>query len=283
MSNLHKKLATIARAMHVPKDKSAYQNRYRFKSANDILCQAKKVLQDKGIDDVDIYVTDNDPVFKDCKHNLSDKLQILKLLFEKTDSSLRKIDNALVKSLIELPEHEVYCVATATITDGTDSISTKSWAKVDYQSESNRSLDPAQVNGKVSSYARKYALTGLLMVDDEEDSDVEQKPKQKPQHYQSQPAKPPVVAKISQSQIKNVLELLKPAKVTLDELLTVAKVDKIEDILASKVEKLKAWLISDRCRADVDKVYANRNSANDKVAQNEQSAIDYAKQKAGVQ
>lgn len=62
----------------------------------------------------------------------------------------------------------VYVKATATITDGEHSISTSSFAR---EAISKKGMDDAQVTGSTSSYARKYALNGLLLIDDNKDAD----------------------------------------------------------------------------------------------------------------
>ena len=62
----------------------------------------------------------------------------------------------------------IYVKATATITDGEHSISTSSFAR---EAVSKKGMDDAQVTGSTSSYARKYALNGLLLIDDNKDAD----------------------------------------------------------------------------------------------------------------
>lgn len=62
----------------------------------------------------------------------------------------------------------VYVKATATITDGEHSLSSTAYARETFQ---RRGMDDAQVTGTASSYARKYALGGLLLVDDGVDAD----------------------------------------------------------------------------------------------------------------
>ena len=61
-----------------------------------------------------------------------------------------------------------YIKATATLTDGDDSISAVAYARED---EFKKGMDGCQVTGSCSSYARKYALNALLMIDDSKDSD----------------------------------------------------------------------------------------------------------------
>ena len=59
--------------------------------------------------------------------------------------------------------------ATATLTDGTDSMSVSAQAGVDLN---RKGMDIAQSFGASSSYARKYALNGLLCIDDTKDPDA---------------------------------------------------------------------------------------------------------------
>lgn len=62
----------------------------------------------------------------------------------------------------------IYVKATATITDGEASINTSAFAR---EAVSKKGMDDAQVTGSTSSYARKYALNGLLLIDDNKDAD----------------------------------------------------------------------------------------------------------------
>jgi hypothetical protein len=71
----------------------------------------------------------------------------------------------------------VYVKATADITD----IVTKEFIEVSAyarEAEDKKGMDDAQVTGSTSSYARKYALNGLFLLDDTKDVDTEE--------YQSQ-------------------------------------------------------------------------------------------------
>ena len=62
-----------------------------------------------------------------------------------------------------------YVMATATITDGTESISTNGFAR---EQLTAKGKDESQITGSTSSYARKYALNGLLLIDDNKDADT---------------------------------------------------------------------------------------------------------------
>ena len=63
-----------------------------------------------------------------------------------------------------------YIKATATLTDGSESVSAVAYARED---EQKKGMDGCQLTGACSSYARKYALNALLMIDDSKDSDDE--------------------------------------------------------------------------------------------------------------
>lgn len=61
-----------------------------------------------------------------------------------------------------------YVKATATLTDGKESISNAAFAR---ESLSKKGMDDSQITGTASSYARKYALNGLFCIDDTKDAD----------------------------------------------------------------------------------------------------------------
>ena len=71
-----------------------------------------------------------------------------------------------------------YIKATATIRDEKESISVSAFAR---EEESKKGMDGAQVSGAASSYARKYSLNGLFLIDDTKDADTTN------QHDKSEP------------------------------------------------------------------------------------------------
>lgn len=62
-----------------------------------------------------------------------------------------------------------YVKATATITDGVNSISNSAFAR---EMLEKKKMDDSQITGATSSYARKYALNGLFCIDDTKDADA---------------------------------------------------------------------------------------------------------------
>lgn len=93
-----------------------------------------------------------------------------------------------------------YVKSTATITDGECTISNTSFAR---ECQDKKGMDPAQITGAASSYARKYALSGLLLLENEKDADAtnnhgktqaqstQKITYQKPQQQQQQPQQQP--------------------------------------------------------------------------------------------
>ena len=86
-----------------------------------------------------------------------------------------------------------YIKATATITDGTESIVVTAYAR---ESLNKKGMDDSQITGTASSYARKYALNGLYLIDDTKDADTDE--------YRNQGNKAPAVKSATQAEIGNL-------------------------------------------------------------------------------
>lgn len=71
----------------------------------------------------------------------------------------------------------IYIEATAILTNGEKIYDATASARED---ESKKGMDGSQVTGAASSYARKYALNGLLAIDDSKDADSEKAEIKKP-------------------------------------------------------------------------------------------------------
>ena len=74
-----------------------------------------------------------------------------------------------IDDAVELIGDRYYIKATATLFDGDNCISTSAYAR---ESLDKKGMDASQVTGATSSYARKYALNGLLCIDDTKDADT---------------------------------------------------------------------------------------------------------------
>lgn len=96
--------------------------------------------------------------------NCEDILEALKPILKETGIVITLSDE------IELLGNRYYVKATATLTDidSKESVSNSAFARED---EARKKMDGSQLTGSASSYARKYALNGLLAIDDTRDSD----------------------------------------------------------------------------------------------------------------
>jgi essential recombination function protein len=79
----------------------------------------------------------------------------------------------------------VYVVATATVSDGTDTLQVSAFAR---EPENKKGMDESQITGATSSYARKYALNGLYAIDDNKDADTDEHKQQQDNASKKQPA-----------------------------------------------------------------------------------------------
>ena len=91
-----------------------------------------------------------------------DILWAIKPLLTKYECSLTVTDQIL------LIGDRYYVESTATLKKGDISISTKWLAR---EANEQKWMNDSQLTGSTSSYARKYALSGLFAIDDEKDSD----------------------------------------------------------------------------------------------------------------
>ena len=94
-----------------------------------------------------------------------------------------------------------YIKATVTLTDGEESVSAVAYARED---ETKKGMDGCQITGACSSYARKYALNALLMIDDSKDSDDDSL---SPKNPKNQPDKD---EKFTQPKAKNTVPGVPP-------------------------------------------------------------------------
>ena len=100
-----------------------------------------------------------------------DILEALKPVLAKHEATVFISDKVVVKE-----NNWAYIEATATFVDieTGESISSNGYAR---EAETKKGMDPSQITGSASSYARKYALNGLFLIDDavDPDSDSHQK------------------------------------------------------------------------------------------------------------
>lgn len=95
-----------------------------------------------------------------------DILMAVKPLLEETNTTLTISDS------VEVLEGRFYIKATATLYDNETWEAISSTSAFAREQEDKKGMDPAQVTGAASSYARKYALNWLFCIDDNRDADA---------------------------------------------------------------------------------------------------------------
>lgn len=129
--------------------------------------------------------------------NLESILEAFKPYESKHKVFLKLSDNIVEKGM------RIYIEATAEIYDieTDESISVKAYAR---EAESKKGMDDSQITGTASSYARKYALNGLFLLDDTKDADTDE--------YQKEQRKD----KASQAQINTILDICRKHRIDPD-------------------------------------------------------------------
>lgn len=150
MKNILNKLNKIQVELKAPKSQFNKFGNYKYRNSEDIL-EALKPLLEKykaaiNITDEIILVGDRDTVI-----NINDEI------------------NGEIKL-----SGRFYIKSTATLYDieSGERIEATAFAR---EEENKKGMDASQLTGSTSSYARKYALNGLLAIDDTKDSDTTNK------------------------------------------------------------------------------------------------------------
>lgn len=144
-----------------------------------------------------------------------DILEAVKPLLEKN-----KLTLTLTDTIVPASETRFYVKATAKLTDIESEenvcIENTAFAR---EEEEKKGMDGSQITGTASSYARKYALNGLFLIDDTKDADTDE------YHEQNKP--------ITKAQIKKLNELIDD----IPAMLNYFKVDKIENMSYELAQK----------------------------------------------
>ena len=129
-----------------------------------------------------------------------DILEALKPILAKYEA-----DVFLSYKIIVMENLWTYVEATATFVDieTGESTCTTGYAR---EAETKKGMDPSQITGSASSYAGKYALNGLLLIDDTKDADTDE------QHRQTAGAKQKAFSKDDVTALR--LDLVKVATAT---------------------------------------------------------------------
>ena len=112
-------------------------------------------------------------------------------------------DNGMTLTIydsVELIGERFYIKATATLTDAESTCSTECTAYAREDAD-KKGMDGSQITGTASSYARKYCLNGLFLIDDTKDADTDEFKRQ-------QEKKPEQVGAIQAAAMRKRIEAL---------------------------------------------------------------------------
>lgn len=152
--SIYKKLMCVQQELNAPKGQYNKFGKYSYRKAEDIIDAVKPILKKYDLGLLLSDETRQEP-FRTKTVTITSNVQ------EKMDKSAH----------ISKEEDVAVIVATATIYDADgNTIAVKAEAGV----EKAGGMQLPQSYGSASSYARKYAMSGLFAIDDEKDSDVTQ-------------------------------------------------------------------------------------------------------------
>lgn len=130
----------------------------------------------------------------------------------------------------------IYIKATATLkNESGDTVTTTALAR---ESETKKGMDDSQITGTASSYARKYCLNGLFLIDDTKDADTDE------HHIQTEapkkPSKPIKLEKtmplITADQLMELSLIMRRKGVASDAICTACNVPNLESLTAQNYD-----------------------------------------------
>lgn len=186
MANIYEKLMNVQQELKAPKGKWNSFGKYNYRSCEDILDAVKPILEKN------------------------------------------KLTLTLTDTIVPASETRFYVKATARLIDiemadveGSEPRIIENTAFAREEAE-KKGMDGSQITGTASSYARKYALNGLFLIDDTKDADTDE------YHNQNEQTK-----LITKAQIKKLGELVDD----IPAMLNYYKVDKIENMSYEDAKK----------------------------------------------
>ena len=155
-----------------------------------------------------------------------DILESVKPLLEKY-----KVTIILTDKLEQIGErYYIRAMAILIDTESDNSIENTAYAR---EEETKKGMDGSQITGTSSSYARKYALNGLLLIDDTKDTDTDEFAKE---NNKGKTKEEPKEKKITPGQLKVLSKLYTGDN--LVKLLELNKIDKLEDMSMEKANEI---------------------------------------------
>lgn len=138
---------------------------------------------------------------------------------------------------------KVYVKATASITDyeTNEEVLATAYAR---EADKKTGMDDAQITGAASSYARKYALNGLFLLDDVKDPDSDEyknqqgKDEQQTESSATQNNRNTKSPKVNQNHIISLRKTFEEKGIDESKVLVMYKVEKIEDLTINQFKNI---------------------------------------------
>jgi len=164
-----------------------------------------------------------------------DILEAVKPLLKKVGAGITVSDS------IEQIGDRYYVRALArffSLEDDAELIGVEAYAR---EPETKKGMDEAQITGTASSYARKYALNGLLLIDDNKDPDSDEYTKVTTNKEDKKPQKSKTDASdldkfITSGQMATIEMLLGKAGVTAEKFCGIYKIAAISELLVEEYD-----------------------------------------------
>ena len=136
-----------------------------------------------------------------------------------------------ITDIIEQVGERYYIQAKVILTDGEDTVEVTGYAR---ESLNKKGMDDSQITGTASSYARKYAMNGLFLIDDTKDSDsnenrTERENRAKKADVEAEREKQAKIAKLN-TQFENGLKAAKEKGAPMELLTEWNKLQKVQAI-----------------------------------------------------
>ena len=131
-----------------------------------------------------------------------------------------------------------YVEATARITNGSETVEVYASAR---ETGEKKKLDSSQLTGTASSYARKYALNGLFLIDDTKDADTDEyKRQQDEKKAEAKDAKETEAArkkKITPAQKGLVVDMMQELSIKPQDVLNHFKISTIDEMVLPQLKQ----------------------------------------------
>lgn len=155
--SIHPKLQAVQSTLEAPKNRTNSFGKYKYRSCEDILEAVKPLLKAHGL----TLTISDELVHMPSQH----PSRVVDVLDARGNKAIAMVDG-----------DRFYIKATATLADAEgDTVSATAYAREEVE---KKGMDASQLTGSTSSYARKYALNGLFLIDDTKDADSNDHPRE---------------------------------------------------------------------------------------------------------